>query len=63
MEEKVRAKLTRNKSVSKLPDVEKIKREAREEAEAAFQKKTTKPCRGFELKFENRRCYLHIVKR
>ena len=63
MKEKVRAKLTRIKSVDKLPDIEKIKREAREEAELAFQKKTAKPCHSFELKFENRKCYLHIVKR
>ena len=39
MKEKVRAKLTRNKSVDKLADVEKIKREAYAEAQAAFQKK------------------------
>ena len=39
MKEKVRAKLTRNQSVGKLADVEKIKRQAYAEAEAAFQKK------------------------
>ena len=38
MKEKVRANLTTNQSVGKLPDVEKIKREAREEAELAFKK-------------------------
>lgn len=37
MKEKVCLKLTRNQSVGKLPDIEKIKREAREEAELAFQ--------------------------
>ena len=63
MKEKVRAKHTRNKSVEKLADVEKIKRQAYAEAEAAFKKKTTKPCHNFELKFENRKCFLHIVKR
>ena len=41
LKEKIRAKLTKKPSLSKLPqvDVEKIKREARAQAEADFQKK------------------------
>ena len=63
MKEKVRAKLTRNQFVSKQPDVEKIKREVRAEAEVEFEKKLQNFVAASSYKFQNRKCSLHIVKR
>ena len=59
LKEAVRSKITRNPS---QPDIEKIKKDARNEVEAEFQKKNKCTRRRLELTFENSRLYLHIIK-
>ena len=59
LKEAVRSKMAQNSS---QPDIEKIKKNVRNEIEAEFQKKNQHSCRRFELTFENSRLYLHIIK-